>query len=197
MSIKRARQSGFTFIEVMAVMAASGLLAVMGLPMINDLKTQSAANGAQKMFAEALAQARTHAVSQGEVVSMCGSSDGRVCNSDSWSDGWLIYSGNDSSISSDKIISAYQFEDANYALQVFDEKWQSVNQIQFDTQGFNLAQQRLAAAICVPGLDAKIDAVLVERTGRVRLSGNTSDGQAALTVINSTNSSAFDQCKQA
>lgn len=197
MNSKKTKQSGFTFIEIMAVTAASGILAMLGLPMINDLKTQSAASGAQQMFADALAQARAHAVSQGEIVSVCGSSDGRVCNGDSWSNGWLIYSGSDSSISSDNIISAYQFEDTHYSLQVFDEKWQGVNKIQFDTQGFNLAQQRLAATVCVPGLDAEIDAVLVERTGRVRLSGNASDRQATTAVMGSATSSTFDQCKQA
>lgn len=200
MSSQKKSQSGFTFIEVASVMAVSGLLTVMGLPMVNQLQAESAASGAQQHFAEALAYARTHAVSQGKTVKVCGSSDGRVCSDNAWSQGWLVHQGEQTlgdPIAAVDIISTHQFDDATYAVKVYDEKWQAVNEIRFDTQGFNLAQQRLAATVCVPGATSAMDAVLIERTGRVRLSTTSADKAATTAVLDEARNVSSAQCKQA
>lgn len=199
MSSQKAKQSGFTLVEIASVMAVSGVLAVTGLPMINDYKARSAAASVQNNFAEALGQARTYAVSQGKLVKVCGSHDGKVCSNDAWSKGWLVHQGDSqsSNIAEQDIISAYQFEQAQYTLQVFDESWNSVNEIRFDTQGFNLAQQRLAATVCLPGANSEIDAVLIERTGRVRTSTSAGDRRTAAAVLGSASSGTFSQCNEA
>lgn len=202
MSSQPTKQSGFTLIEMASVMAISGLLAVVGLPMVNDYKAQSVAAGAQKMFAEALVQARTMAVSHGKTVKICGSRDGKTCSDNAWSEGWLVYHGDGQTASGEtitdhQIIADYRFEDTVYALQVFDEQWQDVHEIRFDTQGFNLAQQRLAATVCVLGSKAEADAVLIERTGRVRVSSYSDDRRAPAAVVGSASSSTSSQCKQA
>lgn len=201
MSSQRKSQSGFTFIEIASVMAISSLLAVMGMPLVNQFKADSAASGAQQNLAQALAHARTHAVSQGKTVKVCGSSDGLVCSDDAWSKGWLVHQSEQSSagavIAAEDIISAYQFDDTTYAVRVYDEKWQAVNEIRFDTQGFNLAQQRLAATVCVPGASAEMDAMLIERTGRVRLSHSAADKAATAAVVSAARSNTFNQCNQA
>ena len=202
MSKQESKQAGFTFLEIAGVMAVSGVLAAMGLPMVQQFQSQSAVSGAQNSFAESLAQARTFAVSQGTTVRVCGSVDGKACASNAWSEGWLVYSSDQSAvegqvIAPENIVSHYQLGDSHYNVQVFDEQWQAVNEIRFDTQGFNLAQQRLAATVCLPGKHAQVDAVLVERTGRVRLSNNASDKAATQAVINNAQSSTFSQCNQA
>lgn len=167
--------------------------------MINDYKARAAAASVQNNFAEAVGQARTYAVSQGKLVKVCGSHDGKTCSDGAWSKGWLVHQGDSqsSTIAEQDIISAYQFQDARYAMQVFDENWQSVNEIRFDTQGFNLAQQRLAATLCLPGKNAEIDAVLIERTGRVRTSVSPGDRRTTSAVLDSTSSSTFSQCNPA
>lgn len=200
MSNRKKAQAGFTFLEIVSVMAVSGVLATLGLPMVSQLQAQSAASGAQQVFAEALAQARSHAVAQGKTVKICGSRDGLVCSENAWSEGWLIHQGESSTsaaIAEQDVIAAYQFEEADYELQVFDEKWQSVNEIRFDTQGFNLAEQRLAATLCQPGLANKVDAVLVERTGRVRVGSAGIDQQHTAAALNSAAHNTSSQCNQA
>lgn len=202
MNNRAAKQSGFTFIEIVSVMAASGFLAMLSLPMLNDYKAQSAASGVQKSFADALAQARAYAVAQGQSVEVCGSSDGKSCSSDAWSDGWLVYSGDrkmalGESISSDQIISAYHFEDASHTLHVIDEESKAVNEIRFDVQGFNLAQQRLAASVCLPSDNVEAGAVLVERNGRIRLTNRAAGDKTSAVAANSISGSAFNQCNQA
>jgi Tfp pilus assembly protein FimT len=193
MSYLRTTQRGFSFAEVTSVLLASTTLTIMGLPMINDLSEQAKATATQELFAEALAQGRNHAVTKGESVKVCGSDDGKTCSRDSWRGGWLVQSvGRGKAASAGITISAYQIADPKQSLNVIDETQQNVQEIRFEPTGFNQSQRRVEGRICSPENKPVGDSVIVERNGRVHVTGTSS----ASMLSNSAPSNRISQCKQ-
>lgn len=184
MSSQVSQQRGFTLLELVAVVAVSVVLAAMSMPVIKDYQQSYAATGVQQQLAETLANARERAVSVGESVYVCASSDGATCSADAWTKGWLVYQSSQRklpghNVPAEEIIEHFTNTDDSYKLSVMDESFASVSDIRFDARGFNAAQQRVTALMCNRSSNVEMDAVLVERTGRVRISKNALDKNPA------------------
>lgn len=164
-----SRQSGFTFIEIAAVVAVSSTLAAMSIPMINDFKVQKSMSSTHDAFSRSLNSARETALSSGQSVHLCPSADGVTCAERNWSQGWLVYTGDTEKSAGERVTAAdiVEFVQVENGLEVkvFDEALKPVNTFYFNSQGYNAMAQRMTATLCYP--EAELKAILVERSGRI------------------------------
>ena len=85
-----ARRRGFTVIELMVTLAIAGILAAMAVPAFQSVfLTMRLSTYANDLVAASML-ARSTAISQNAVVSMCPSSDGATCGGSGWENGYLI-----------------------------------------------------------------------------------------------------------
>lgn len=181
MTSPMSKQRGFTMLELFSVVVVSGVLAMAGMPLIKDYQRSYAAADTQQKFAESLAVARERAVGAGVSVFLCASDDGTTCTAE-WSDGWLVYQSSQKKlpgemVPAEEIIQHIQIADSDAEFEVIDENLAAVSEIRFDARGFNTASQRLMAMSCEPGAVAQADAVIVERSGRVRIGKHADEQQ--------------------
>lgn len=179
-SIKQSR--GFTLIEAVSALAISSAVAMLSLPMVDEFQQKRVAAGLQERFSSALTLARSSAAALGKTVGVCASADGETCDAGQWEEGWLIYvdSGSaDIAIAAEHRLQSYQVPEGAVHLTVTDEMRKAVESIRFDARGFNLAEQRLSASVCREGELAQLDAISVERSGRVRLANAPADASDA------------------
>jgi type IV fimbrial biogenesis protein FimT len=200
MNSRVSQERGFTILELVAVVAVSSTLALMGLPLVKDYQQNYQTAGVPQQFAETLASARERAVSMGESVYICGSRDGSHCSEDAWTQGWLVYQSTERKLPGDEvpaaeIIEHFTHTGDDYSLTVMDENFTSLSDIRFDARGFNGAQQRVMAVMCGADANVELDAVMIERTGRVRVGKNQFD-QNAINSAKQNIEKHFD-CNQA
>jgi type IV fimbrial biogenesis protein FimT len=182
MNSSKSKQRGFTMLELFSVVMVSGVLAMAGVPLIKDFQRSHTAADTQQKFAESLAVARERAVGAGVSVFVCASADGATCSAD-WDSGWLVYQSSQKkrpgeSVPAEEVIQHIEIADSDAEFKVLDENLASVTEIRFDSRGFNTASQRLMAMSCESGATAEGDAVIVERSGRVRIGKQLSEQES-------------------
>ena len=88
------KNSGFTLIEVMIVVAIFGVLLALAAPPLTDFLEDAQARQNTNEFMSSLLLARSEAVTRNQTVSIC-TADGTaptVCNtSKDWHDGWISF----------------------------------------------------------------------------------------------------------
>jgi prepilin-type N-terminal cleavage/methylation domain-containing protein len=102
--IWRRDQSGFSLIELMAVLVIAGVLIAFALPNFRDPLAGTRVAGAVNLFLASIDTARNEAMTKNAVVVVCRSSDPMatdpscdttatpVVPSNDWATGWLVYS---------------------------------------------------------------------------------------------------------
>ncbi len=164
-------QSGFTLIEVMSVVMITSFLALAAAPMAKNYSLNREVTEIQLQFAKSLNRARERAVLKDELVSVCGSRDGRTCSQDAWAGGWLVYRASTEGVSQptlERIVEAYQVqEDVGWALNVADQHNTPLASIQFDARGYNTHSGRISAGFCRLSDNTSVPALEVQRSGRI------------------------------
>ncbi|WP_374402240.1 GspH/FimT family pseudopilin [Niveibacterium sp.] len=85
-------QKGFTAIELLFVVAITGILLAIAVPSFSDLIARQRIAGAASDLSSDLMLARMEASRRGGRVSVCASTDGATCGAASaWSTGWLVF----------------------------------------------------------------------------------------------------------
>ncbi len=88
---RNKRHAGFTLIELMIVLAITGVLTAIALPSYMNYIVETRITGETNNFAIILKQARMYAVEYGEPASVCPSADGATCDGASWETGWIVF----------------------------------------------------------------------------------------------------------
>jgi len=85
-------QKGFTAIELLFVVAITGILLAIAVPSFSDLIARQRIAGAASDLSTDLMLARMEASRRGGRVTICASSDGASCGvAAAWSTGWLVF----------------------------------------------------------------------------------------------------------
>lgn len=90
------REYGFTLIELMIAIGLVGLLLSMAVPALDSFVSNARQTGAINDFVSSMHIARSTAITTNLRVTLCASNDGSNCNSDTWTDGWLVFTDRDS-----------------------------------------------------------------------------------------------------
>lgn len=98
----RARDAGFTIIEIMVTVTVLGLILAIGLPNLREFMTRNQAGAITAEFTNDLSRARTEAISRNNCVTMCMSANTAnaltggtpTCATSGldWQAGWIIFS---------------------------------------------------------------------------------------------------------
>ena len=99
LSLKPARSgsrraaSGFTLVELLAVIAIVTILLTIGVPSFKYINTSYRVSGEANGLLGDLQFARVEAIREGQTVTVCVSSDGANCSATStWQSGWIVFS---------------------------------------------------------------------------------------------------------
>ena len=94
--MKKIRAHGFTLLELLSTLAIVGILIAIGAPSLtNFVKNERLTTQINTLLVH-LQYARSEAITRHSPVVVCASNDGATC-SGTWSDGWIVFSDEDSS----------------------------------------------------------------------------------------------------
>jgi type IV fimbrial biogenesis protein FimT len=84
-------QTGFSLMELMTALTVLGVLLALAGPGLGNLVEESRLSGSARDFVVDFALARNEAAMRGQRVTVCTSTDGATCATDSWNDGRLVF----------------------------------------------------------------------------------------------------------
>ncbi|MFT7222732.1 MAG: prepilin-type N-terminal cleavage/methylation domain-containing protein [Cellvibrionaceae bacterium] len=90
------KPSGFTLIELMIAIAIFAILMAVGIPGLQNLRSNTNVDSFSQLLMRGLSRAREEGSSQiNNFAIICGSDDGLSCTDNTWDDGWIIFIGAD------------------------------------------------------------------------------------------------------
>jgi type IV fimbrial biogenesis protein FimT len=86
------RQTGFTLMELLIVIAIAGVLVAVGVPGLRTMVENNRLTSQINQFSSSLALARSEAVKVNDHVAICPSTNGSSCAADvDWNVGWITF----------------------------------------------------------------------------------------------------------
>ena len=92
----RARDSGYSLLELMMTIAVAAMILTLGVPSFSALKARNAQRVEINALFHAVHLARKGSIMRKQVVSLCPTADGLTCNPGrDWSGGFLVFENSD------------------------------------------------------------------------------------------------------
>ncbi|WP_371377864.1 GspH/FimT family pseudopilin [Thalassotalea aquiviva] len=168
---------GFTLVELMLTLAIVAIIFKIVVPSFQQLFLQHQVQAESQKWFSAFHLARQTAISQGHIVTLCPSKNGKQCGK-SWQQGAIIFVDENRNHLRDDTEQVTQH--IAPAIAKFHLSWrafQNRNYVQFQQNGFTWHQNGTLRLCVNSGVSEFNRALIVTRTGRVRLSrDNDGDG---------------------
>lgn len=167
--------SGFSLIELMITIAIMSSLFTIGMPSYHDLIKRYHVKVEVDKWQLALNHARQAAITSGNIITLCPSSNGFSCGKN-WHDGAILFvdKNRDHHKDSDEVILEVVEQTNNQQVLTW-RAFQNRNYIQFQQNGFTWNQNG-TLRVCSADASLKYNrALIVTRSGRIRISTD-SDG---------------------
>lgn len=88
----KQRPPGLTIIEVLVVVAIISIMAIVGIPSLQDFIRRAHISSQAHEFVGTMSYARSEAVKRGQRVTVCKSADGSTCaTAGNWDQGWIVF----------------------------------------------------------------------------------------------------------
>ena len=90
----RAKNEGFTVIELLMVSAIAGIMLAIGVPAFMTLINKNRVAEELNALVSSLQFARAEAIKEGQTTTVCASTNGTSCNITTgiWNTGWIVFS---------------------------------------------------------------------------------------------------------
>jgi len=169
--------TGFSLIELLVTTVLIAISISIGVPSYQSLASSNRLSASINQLRGALALTRSEAVRRNQHVAICHSLDGAQCSRrGNWSDGWIIFvdKNRDKYINgSDAIIQLYH--PINKSISINYAAFGSKHYVVYRPSGFTLTNGTFT--VCTPNITALKKALILTKSGRVRLSKVQDDGQ--------------------
>lgn len=92
-SIQWIVERGFTLIELLVTLVVLAIITTIALPSFQSIIQTNQARAELADFASYLQAARAEAIREGQIITVCGSTNGTACSgtADVWEKGWIIF----------------------------------------------------------------------------------------------------------
>lgn len=175
------RQNGFTLIELMTAIGLTGLLLSMAVPAMDLFVSNARQTSAINDFVSSIHIARSTAITTNTRVTLCPSTAGTDCDTVGWTQGWIAFQDADSDqnvdagetiVSTSGAIDGLTFSSSEFGLfLMYRPNGRVMNTTVNGNSGeFTICDKRGAG-------HAKV--MIIELSGRPRISRKTADGSAA------------------
>ena len=167
---------GFTIIEVAITLAVAAITLGIGVPVMGNLISSNRVAGQVNALRGALALTRSEAVKRNLRVVLCKSVDGEHCTKKgSWDSGWIVYADRNHNRQRDKqepLMLSHGRLTNGHTLTY--RGFGSSNYIAYRPTGFT--QMNGTFILCAREAPSRSKALILMKTGRVRLSTTRPDG---------------------
>ena len=174
------RESGFTLIELMLAIALVAILLATAVPALDDFTNNSRQTGAINDFVSAMHLARNTAITTNSRVTMCPSAGGANCEITGWSSGFIVFRDANSSGSVDAGETIVTASGGADGLTIQSGEFPQFLMYRPNGRAMTVAVTGNSGEFSVcdnRGAD-KAKVILVELSGRPRLSKYRADGSA-------------------
>lgn len=165
---------GFTLVELLVSIAVAAILATLAAPSFRELAADARRNRELQSLVQTLELARAEALARGVPASICASADGRACRgAQDWSDGWLAFADARAprgARTPDEPVLAVGAGADGIALRA--------NRAVLEFQPVATAASTATLTACDWRGARAARAVVVSRSGRIRVSARDADGEA-------------------
>jgi type IV fimbrial biogenesis protein FimT len=162
------RMSGFTLVEMAVVMTIVAILVGIAAPTFRSVTTSNRISGEINGLLGDMQYARSEALKEGQIVTICSSTDGINCGTAAWDKGWFIFSDPTSAKTGGTALRIQKGFLGGDTLQ-FDN---NTSAITFNREGFAVEPMKVATAAITATLHDKTNNVsktrcLVITAGRI------------------------------
>jgi type IV fimbrial biogenesis protein FimT len=175
----RESQSGFTLSELMIALAIGTILTTMAVPALSKILESERLTTRIYEFVAHLNYAREIAIFRNQRVTLCKSADGLICDNNlEWEDGWIIFIDGDNNhkrTADEAIIRSQSSIRATTNIR-YSANLGHNNYVSFTPVGTSFGNGTFT--FCAGRSDTVPRALILARTGKVRISREKPDGTA-------------------
>ncbi|NTS76717.1 type II transport protein GspH [Catenovulum sp. SM1970] len=163
-SLNRKSQKGFNVLELMVAVAITGLTLTLGVPSMSETYADIRVNNTVRQVSKDLVYARTYAISNNTVVTICNLS-GSSCTG-SWEDGYTIFIDGDASGTFDTANDLKLVENADLA---FGELKLSISDSALQYRMNGSVNKEANFTFCPHSEQGKAKGIIINKMGRTKL----------------------------